>query len=557
MVDTKKKVVIIGGVAGGATAAARLRRLEEDTEIIIIEKGEHISYANCGLPYYVGDQIKDKSNLLIQTPSRFNRRFNIDVRVLSEAINIHPAQKTVKIKNLADNTEYDLAYDKLIISTGAKPIINVNYQPDERIFTLRTIDDAQRIKTFVMEKKPKRVFIAGGGFIGVEMAENLLKQGLQVTIAESGANLLPTLDFDMGAQFQSYVRRYGINIINGKRVKEIKANEKELTVIIDDNTQFTSDIVLLSVGVMPDTSLAAKAGIKTGIKGAIITDEYMQTSIEDIYAIGDAVEITNLITNQKAHIPLASPANKQGRIVADNIAGLKTKYKGSIGSSIVKFGDFTAASTGINENQAKQYNIDYDKIILYPYSHATYYPNAREITLKVIFEKSSGRILGAQAIGQDGVDKRCDVLAAAIMANMTASDLTELELCYAPPFSSAKDPVNMAGYIIENVITGKVKHFHWHDVKNIINKPNTVLLDVRTAMEYSFSHIEGAVNIPVDSLREDIEQISEHKGKDIYVYCQSGLRSYLACRTLAQKGYNCYNLSGGYSLYNFLNTFNK
>ena len=544
------KVIIVGGVAGGASAAARIRRLDEQAEIIIIERSNYISYANCGLPYYVGNIIESQEDLILQAPDKFWNRFHIDVRVNQEVIDINPFNKTVLIKKLESGKIYEEMYDKLILSPGAKPIKpNLMGIENEKIFTLRTVEDTLKMKQFITTDKPHSVTIIGGGFIGIEMAENLSELGLDVTMVEYSNQLLSPLDFDMSCIVYEQMNRHGIHLMLDTLVTQFEKS-KEQIMIKTSKGNILSDFVLLAVGVTPDTYLAKKAGIELGIKESIIVNEKMETSIPDIYAVGDAIEVKHFITQDKTLISLAGPANRQGRIVADNICGGNSTYNGSQGSSILKLFDMTIASTGINEKIAKELNIDYERVVLSPSSHASYYPNGKVMTMKILYRHESLQILGAQIIGYDGVDKRIDVIATAIRANLKATDLKELELSYAPPYSSAKDPVNMAGFIIENIVNKKVKQFHYEELDSLLNNKNVTLLDTRTIQEYQRGHISNFINIPLDELREHLNEID--KNKPVYVICQSGLRSYLACRILTQNGYDCYNFSGGYRFYDIV-----
>lgn len=538
------KTVIIGGVAGGATAAARLRRLDENAEIIIIERSGYVSYANCGLPYYIGGEITDRRELTLQTPKSFASRFNIDVRIHSEALSIDRSSKTVHIRSLADGREYDESYDKLILSPGAHPAIpEYDGVESKRIMTLRTVEDTFKIYDYIAENNPRTAVITGGGFIGLEMAENLARRGISVTIIQRGNHVMPTLDDDMAASVHSYIRNNKIDLKTNTNVTAFH-DENDCTFVLTDKYEpLRADLIIMAVGVVPESRLAKEAGLELGLKGAISVDPHMMTSDSDIYAVGDAVEVTHFVSGKKAVISLAGPANKQGRIAADNICGINSTYKGSQGSSVLKLFDMTIASTGCTEKTARLYGYDYDYVILTSASHASYYPGARSMIIKVIFEKGSGKILGAQITGYDGVDKRIDVLATAIRAGMTAFDLTELDLAYAPPYSSAKDPVNMAGYIIENILTGKVRQLHWKEAL----ERNGYILDTRTDAEYVYGHIDGAIHIPLDSLRDHIDEIP--RDKPVYVYCHSGLRSYIACRILSQNGIECFNISGGYGFY--------
>lgn len=537
------KTVIIGGVAGGASAAARLRRLDEQAEIIILERGEFVSFANCGLPYYIGGEITDREELTLQTPESFKSRFNIDVRVFNEAIKINPDEKNVIVKNIVTKEEYSLEYDNLILSPGAEPIKpNINGINANHVFTLRNIPDTFRIKNYIENEKPKTAVVVGGGYIGVEMAENLAKAGLDVSIVELADHLIAPLDFDMAADVHHYIKEKGIKLYLNNGVTAIENN----TVILQEG-KINADIVIMSVGVRPETAIAQDCGIKTNAKGSIIVNSHMRTNVPDIYAVGDAVETENFITKSPAFIPLAGPANKQGRIAADNISGIDSKYTGTLGSAVLKLFDMTVATTGLNEKTAQLNKIDYEKTYIYSSSHASYYPDGNMMSIKALWDKKSLKIIGAQIVGFDGVDKRMDVLATAIRLGGKITDLTELELCYAPPFSSAKDPVNMLGFVAENIITGKMKQFFWNDVETLPHDNSVTLLDTRTVTEVERGKIDGFVNIPLDSLRERMNEIP--KDKPVYVHCHSGLRSYIACRILQENGYECYNLAGGWRLY--------
>ena len=541
------KVIIVGGVAGGASSAARLRRLDEKAEIIMLERGEFISFANCGLPYYIGGDIEDRDELELQTPDSFKERFNVEVRVLSEVVEIDAAGRTVRIRNAITGDVYSENYDKLILSPGAKPIVlPVEGASHPKVFTVRTIPDAVRIREFIDNEKPSDAVVVGGGYIGVEMAENLRRAGLDVTVVDAADHVIAAIDYDIACDVHNYMRKMGVNLLLNNGLKAIVEKDEKLCVKLQ-NSELSADMAIMAVGVKPDTQLASEAGLRLNSRGAIIVDESMRTSDEHIYAVGDAVEITEFVTGQPGVIPLAGPANRQGRIAADNICGLDSKYKGTQGSAVVKIFDMTVAVTGITESVAKARGLDYDKAFTYSASHAGYYPGGTNMSVKTIFEKKTGRILGAQIAGFDGADKRCDVLAVAIRAGMTAQQLTELELCYAPPFSSAKDPVNFAGFVIENCLTGKMKQFHWHDVDTLPRDGTVTLLDVRTPAEFKAGHIDGFVNIEVDKLRENIGGLD--RLKPVYAHCHSGLRSYIACRILMQNGFDCYNLSGGYRLY--------
>lgn len=545
------KIVIVGGVAGGASAAARIRRLDENAEIIVFERTGFISYANCGLPYYVGGVITDEKSLTLQTPESFWDRFRVDMRIRHEVTAVNTERKTVTVHGLDTGKIYEESYDKLILSPGAKPAQpNMPGIDSDRIFTLRTVEDTLKIHNFIEKEKPQSATVIGGGFIGVEMAENLAESGLKVTLAEYADHLLAPFDFDMACAVHAQMESHGVRLMLKTAVTSFEKDGDKIIVKTANSCDISSDMVLLSIGVTPDTSLAKNAGLELGIKGSITVNDRMETSVPDIYAVGDAVEVKHFVTGNNALISLAGPANKQGRIAADNICGGNSTYKGSQGSSVIKLFDMTAASTGINEAAAKSAGIDYERVVLSPASHAGYYPGGKVMTMKVIYDKRTLKLLGAQIVGYDGVDKRIDVLATAIRAGMKATELAELELAYAPPYSSAKDPVNMAGFMIENIVTGKIKQFH-HDRADALPRDGSVtLLDTRTPAEYRKGNADGFINIPVDDLRERISEIP--KGKPVYVMCQSGLRSYIACRILSQNGYDCYNFSGGYRFYDIV-----
>lgn len=537
------KTIIIGGVASGASAAARLRRLDENAEIIILERGEFISFANCGLPYFIGGEITDRNMLTLQTPASFKARFNIDVRVFSEAIKISPHKKTVTVKDAQSGVVYEESYDNLILSPGAEPIKpNMVGIDSDNIFTLRNIPDTLKIKNYIETTHPKTAVVVGGGYIGVEMAENLVEAGLDVSIVELADHLIAPLDFDMAADVHRYVKEKGIKLYLNNGVKSIDGNK-----VILQNGEISADMVIMSVGVRPETLLAKDCGIVLNSRGSIVVDNRMRTNIPNIYAAGDAVEVKDFVTQQPSFIPLAGPANKQGRIAADNIAGFDSEYKGTQGSAVLKIFDMTVATTGLNEKSAKAAGIDFDKTYTYSASHASYYPGGNMMSVKILWDKNTLKIIGAQIVGFDGVDKRMDVIASAIRFGGKVTDLAELELCYAPPYGSAKDPVNMAGFVAENIISGKVKQFFWNEVEQLPYDGSVTLLDVRTETERAIGHINGFVHIPLDSLRENLSKIP--KDKPVYVHCHSGLRSYIACRILTGNGYDCYNLAGGWRLY--------
>ena len=542
------KIVIVGGVAGGATAAARIRRLDEQAEILVFERSGYISYANCGLPYYIGGVIEDPEELTLQTPESFFSRFRITMKVHHEVIAVHPERKYVSVRNLESGEVFEEPYDKLLLSPGAKPT-----QPrlpgigPEKMFTLRTVEDTFRIKEFIHQNNPKSAVLAGGGFIGLELAENLRELGMEVTIVQRPKQLMNPFDTDMASFIHSEMRRHGVRLALGHTVEGFEEKDGGIEILLKDEAPLHADMVVLAIGVTPDTALAREAGLELGIKGSILVNDRMETSMPDIYAVGDAVQVKHAVSGQDALISLAGPANKQGRIAADNICGGDSRYPGSQGSSVIKVFDLTAAVTGLNERNAKAAGIETDKVILSPMSHAGYYPGGRLMTMKVLFEKKTYRLLGAQIVGSEGVDKRVDVLAAAIHVRIKATELQELDLAYAPPYSSAKDPVNMAGFMIENIEKGVVKQFHPEDVADLPRDGSITLLDARTPGEFQNGHIEGFVNIPVDELRERLGEIE--KEKTVYVMCQSGLRSYIACRILSGNGYDCRNLSGGYRFY--------
>lgn len=541
------KIVIIGGVAGGASAAARLRRLDEKAEIVLLERGEFISFANCGLPYYIGGEIADRRALTLQTPESFHARFRVDVRVRQEAVRIDPEQKTVLVRNLATEEEYLESYDKLILSPGAEPVRPpVEGLSLPGVFTLRNIPDTLRIKAWLEEKRPRSAVVVGGGYIGVEMAENLRRAGLEVTIVELADHLVAPLDFDMAAELHSYLRQNGVSLRLRNGVQGITERSGRLAVRLERG-EIETDLVLLAVGVRPETALAAGCGVERNRRGSILVDDRMCTSVPDIYAVGDAVAVRQFVTGEESFLPLAGPANRQGRIAVDNICGGDSRYAGTQGSAILKAFDMAVAATGLNETAAKAAGIDYDKTYLYAPSHASYYPGGSGLSLKILWEKESGRLLGAQLLGFEGVDKRMDVLATALRLGAKVTDLVSLELCYAPPFGSAKDPVNLAGFIAENVRTGKLRQFFWEEVEHLPRDGSVTLLDVRTAAEVARGRIEGTVHIPLDSLRERLGELP--KDRPVYVHCHSGLRSYVACRILTGHGYDCYNLAGGYRLY--------
>ncbi len=539
------KVVIVGGVAGGATAAARMRRLDENAEITVFERSGFVSYANCGLPYYVGGVIKNPGELTLQTPKSFMDRFRVDVRVNHEVTDIDVTGKSVTVKDLTTGAVFEESYDKLLLSPGARPVRpEFSGTDSENIFTLRTVEDTFRLRDAVTDRSVKHVVIAGGGYIGIEVAENLTEKGIDVTIVQRPPQLLAPLDRDMASIVHAKLREKGVVVKTGSSVEGFEHENGKVRVLLKGEAALEADMVVLAIGVRPDTALAEKAGLKTGIKGSIVVNDRMETSASDVYAVGDAVQVENSVTGEDDLISLAGPANKQGRIAADNICGGDSRYRGSQGSSVIKLFDLTIATTGINEKKASAAGLEYDRVVLSPASHATYYPGAKSMVMKVLFEKDTFRILGAQIIGAEGVDKRIDVLAAAMSAGMRAYDLRDLDLAYAPPYSSAKDPVNMVGFMTENLRNGLVKQIHWDELDEVIGREDAFLLDTRTPQEYAAGHIEGFVNIPLDELRDRLGEIDENR--TVYIMCQTGLRSYIGCRILSQSGFDCCNISGGY-----------
>lgn len=542
------KVVIVGGVAAGATAAARLRRLDEQAEILIFERSGYISYANCGLPYYIGDVITDPEALTLQSPEQFFARFRVQVRVRHEVTALHPERKTVSVTDLATGRTFEESYDKLILAPGARPT-----QPRlpgvglERVFTLRTVEDTFRIKEFIQKNKPRSAVLAGGGFIGLELAENLRELGMEVTIVQRPKQLMNPFDADMAALIHAEMRRHGVQLALGSTVEGFAPTNRGVEVLRKDEPSLQADMVVLAIGVTPDTALAKSAGLALGIKDSILVNDRMETSVPDIYAAGDAVQVRHAVTGQDALISLAGPANKQGRIIADHICGMDSRYTGSQGSSVVKVFSMTAAATGVNEKNARNAGFDPEAVILSPMSHAGYYPGGRLMTMKLVYDKPTLRVLGAQIVGYEGVDKRIDVLATAIHAGMTAPQLKELDLAYAPPYSSAKDPVNMAGFMAEDLDQGLVQQWRAGDEPTLPRDGSVHLVDVRTQAEYAAGHIDGFINLPVDQLREHLEQLD--KTKPVYLVCQSGLRSYIASRILKGSGFACSHLAGGYRFY--------
>ena len=537
--------LIIGGVAGGATVAARLRRMDEKANIILFERGKYVSYANCGLPYYIGDTINNREKLFVQTAKGFTDRFRIDIRTEQEVTAIRPDKKEVEIKNLSTGETYTETYDKLVLSPGAEPLRpGIEGIGSKKIFTLRNVPDTDTIKNYVNTENPKRAIVVGGGFIGLEMAENLHDLGIQVDVVEMANQVMAPLDFSMAAIVHRQLTDKGVGLHLEDGVSRFEEKDGGVTVHLRSGKQIATDMVLLSIGVRPETKLAKDAGLAIGERGGIAVNDYMQTSDADIYALGDAVEVRHLVTGQPALIPLAGPANKQGRIVADNIVfGNKKKYPGSIGTSIAKVFDLTVATAGANAKLLQRNNIPYISSYTHGASHAGYYPGAVPLSIKILFAPENGKLLGAQIVGFNGVDKRIEMLAQVIQRGGTVHDLTELEHAYAPPYSSAKDPVNMAGFVAENILNKKSRIIQWRELAEL--PADTIRIDVRTHDEYKLGTIPGFINIPVDELREHLDELP--KEKPIVVTCAVGLRGYLAYRILVQNGFkHVRNLSGGY-----------
>ncbi len=537
-----RKILIIGGVAGGATAVARLRRLDEKSDIILFERGEHISFANCGLPYYIGGTIKSKEDLLVQTVEGMASRYSLDIRNRSEVKRINRQQKFVEVINLETGQEYKESYDYLILSPGAKPVIPPipGLVDAANVFTLRNIPDADAILHHIKNNNCKSAVIVGGGFIGLEMVENLKDRGLDVIMVEAADQVQPSIDYEMACILHSHLQDKGVRLLLNDSVAEIQDSK----VILKSGLEIKTQLIIMSIGVQPENKLALEAGLELGERGIIRVNEYLQTSDQDIYAIGDVIEVKNYVSGLPTHIPLAWPANRQGRLVADNIYGKLTQYRGTLGSSVAKVFDLTVASTGLNEKTVKKLKYDYQVVHVHPNSHAGYYPGAFPISLKIIFGKE-GRIFGAQAVGVKGVEKRIDVIATAIKGQLTVYDLQELELSYAPPYSSAKDPVNVLGYVASNVLDEAVKTIQYHEIAGIVSSGKT-LIDVRQPAEVRLGKIDGAINIPLDDLRK---RLGELPNGPVYIYCEVGLRGYLATRMLTEKGYEALNLDGGYKTY--------
>jgi len=541
-----KKILIVGGVAGGASAAARLRRLDESSEIIMFERGEYISFANCGLPYYIGGVIQERSALVVQTVEATQKKFNIDIRNFSEVVKIDREKKSVQVKNLNTGELYDESYDILILSPGASPVKPPipGIEKAENLFTLRNIPDTDAIKSCVDEQKPKNAVVIGAGFIGLEMAENLHAKGVHVTIVEMLDQVMAPIDFEMASILHGHIRDKGVELILSDGVKSFEDNGKK--VVLNSGKEINTDMIILSIGIRPENQLAVAAGLEIGERGGIKVDEYLKTSDESIYAIGDAIEVKDYVSGFPTLVPLAWPANRQGRSVADNIYGKNVKYKGTLGTSVAKVFDMTVASTGNNEKTLKRIGPEYRVVHIHPGAHAGYYPGAFPVSLKMTFDPKTGKIYGVQGVGYAGVEKRIDVVATAIKGGLTVFDLQELELAYAPPYSSAKDPVNMLGYVASNIVEGSSNSVQWHEIDALVSN-GALLIDVSEPHERDMGIIKGSVGIPLGQLRNRLSEIP--KDKPVYVMCRVGLRGYLAERILKQNGYEAINLDGGYRTY--------
>lgn len=544
------KILITGGVAGGATAAARARRLDETAEIILFERGEYISFANCGLPYYIGGTIENRDDLLVTTKDDFMQRYNIDIRNFCAIITIDRDNKKIGVCDVLTGKKYFESYDKLILSPGAEPVLPPIRGIDSvTVFTLRNLPDTDRIKSFIDNEKPEAAVIIGGGFIGLEMAENLLHKGVKVTIVELADQVMTSLDKEMASMIHEYLLGKNVDLELGNGVTEFLKEDGRVCVITGSGKKIICDFVIMSAGIKPENRLAVESGLKTGVNGGIIVDDLMQTSDPDIFAVGDAVETKNFISNNRVMLPLAGPANKQGRIAADNVSGRSSSFKGTIGTSVAKILDLTVASTGQNEKILKTDGVPYLKSYTYSGSHASYYPGSEGMAIKLLFSKDNGQVLGAQIVGGKGVDKRIDVIATAIKGRLTIYDLEELELAYAPPYSSAKDPVNIAGFVAGNILKGDVETVYPDEIEDLIAKEH-ILLDLRTEEELRESgKIPGSLNIPIDELRERLHELDQ--SQKYILYCAIGLRGYIAWRILSQKGFKVKNLSGGFLMYNY------
>ncbi len=545
------KIIIIGGVAGGATAAARLRRLSEENEIIIFEKGEHVSFANCGLPYHIGGVIADRSKLLLHTPTSLKTRYNLDVRIFNEVLKINAIEKTVEVQNLFTKETYTETYDKLLLSPGAEPFRpNIPGIDSDKIMTLRNVADMDKI--IAKTKNLKNIAVVGGGFIGLEVAENLVENKLNVTVIELGNQVMAPVDYEFAKMVQHHAEDKKLNILIHTGVEAFEEKGDTIELKLNNGGTILADAVVFAIGVKPENNLAKLAGLDLGVTAGIAVNEYMQTSDPDIYAVGDAVEVSHYINQVKVLIPLAWPANRQGRIVADNMTrGNKIAYKGTLGSSIIKFFDLTVGATGLNEKLLKRYNIPYRTVTITRANHASYYPGATNIVLKMNFGED-GTIYGAQALGQEGVDKRIDVLATAIKGNLTIYDLQEIEVAYAPPYNSAKDPVNILGYVSENMLNDDVRFINYDQLNDYITTENAVLIDVRNKKEFENGAIPNAINMDVDTLRENLDFFD--KNTKYVIYCQVGLRGYLAQRILRNNDIFSVNLNGGYGIWKSVNS---
>lgn len=545
------KIVIIGGVAGGATAAARLRRLSETNEIIIFEKGEHVSFANCGLPYHIGGVIADRSKLVLHTPTSLKTRFNLDVRVFNKVVKINKEAKTVEVQNIITQEIYSESYDTLVLSPGAEPFRpNISGIDSDKIMTLRNVADMDKI--IAKTKDLKNIAVVGGGFIGLEVAENLIEKGLNTTIIELGNQVMAPVDYEFAKMVQHHAHTKNLNILVNTSVEAFEEKENEIELQLNNSKTILVDAVVLAIGVKPENELAKSAGLDLGVTGGIAVNEFMQTSDPNIYAVGDAVEVSHFINQTKVLIPLAWPANRQGRIVADNITrGNKIAYKGTLGTSIIKIFDLTVGATGLNEKLLKRYNIPYRTVTVTRANHASYYPGATNIIMKINFGED-GRIYGVQALGQEGVDKRIDVIAAAIKGNLTIYDLQEIEVAYAPSYNSAKDPVNILGYVAENMLNDDVRFINYDELDNYLLTENAILIDVRTKTEFENGAIPNAINMDVDTFRDNLDFFD--KNKKYVIYCQVGLRGYLAQRILRNHNINSVNLNGGYGLWKPINS---
>jgi len=546
--DKSDTFVVVGGVAGGASCAARLRRLNETADIVMLERGPYISFASCGLSYYVGGEIAERGKLLVQTPEQFSKRFRVEVRTKHEVLSIDRKAKNIEVRDGNSGAIYRQPYDKLVLSPGAEPM-----RPplpgidDPRVFSLRTIQDGDRIRAFMDERMPRKSVVVGGGFIGLEMAECLHNRGTDVTLVEMANQVMLNLDPEMAEFIHQHLRLRGVELIRGKAVEAFREDDDgQLLAVIKDGQEIECGLVVLAIGIRPEITLAEEAGLRVGKAGGILVNEHLQTSDPDIYAVGDAIETEDRICGGKRLVPLAGPANKQGRIAADHMSGRPVSFTGAMATSVVRVFDLTIASTGANERTLKTRGIAYEKSYTHPASHAGYYPGATPMVLKTLFNPENGRLLGAQIVGVDGVDKRIDVLATALHGQMSVHDLTELELAYAPQYGSAKDAVNMAGYVADNIVQGDVDVFHADELEELVSR-DVCLLDVRTRGEFERGHIEGALNIPIDEIRDRTHELPADRL--LLVYCLTGVRSYFVCRVLKQLGFRVLNMSGGYVIY--------